>query len=683
MPPGYRKDIDGLRAIAVLGVVLYHYGFDALGAGFAGVDIFFAISGYLIGGIVLDETRAGTFSFRAFYARRARRILPALIAMMLLTIPVAALLMSPHQLRYYGGGALASLLFVSNIWFYNLIDYFNPQAALDPLVHTWSLGIEEQFYLGLPVLILLLWRFARRQVAAVVLLLALASLALMLTSHAKNPSAAFYLIQYRAWELLAGVLAAMLVRRGALPLPFAAPAFASLGLGLVLAGITLTPAGVAWPSGWTLVPITGTVLLLLYGGAPSPARAVLSAAPMVAVGLISYSLYLWHQPIYSLAVIAQESEELPLPLRLALLVGCVAAAVLSWRFVEEPFRRQRLPPRVARWSLVAGAGALTLFAVGGHVTEGYPARLPEAARRAIAFEDSLPPRYEQCAGGRLDGATLGTKDACVHGAPVAPRLVIWGDSHAASLAQPIGQSLAAEGLSLREHSLGGCPPILGVVNIQQLSNAPARGAEHCSRYVQAVLEDLVADPTIELVVLFAFWNNYTERRDFDTGQGWAKPDKLFAIPVAHAAPLTEADRLDYLAGNLRGVVDPLLAAGKEVVLIYPMPEAPFNVPQSYARALWYGDTRAAVTTYPAAVFEDFSAAARTMLDALGERPGLHRIDASTALCFDGLCHLVSDRGEPLLRDDNHLSLPGSSLVVPRVRDAILGALAERSARAGR
>ena len=163
--PDYRRDIDGLRAIAVMGVILHHAAGGLVQAGYAGVDVFFVISGFLIGGIVLREREDGRFSFRRFYARRARRILPALFFVMLATLPVAWMLMTPNQLRYYGGGALATLMFLSNVWFFYRIDYFNPAAAEDPLIHTWSLGVEEQFYILLPILILLLWRFGRRCVS--------------------------------------------------------------------------------------------------------------------------------------------------------------------------------------------------------------------------------------------------------------------------------------------------------------------------------------------------------------------------------------------------------------------------------------------------------------------------------------------------------------------------------------
>lgn len=206
----YRSEIDGLRAIAVMGVILHHAGVGAMSSGYAGVDIFFVISGYLIGGQILSDLAAGTFRFRDFYARRARRILPALLAMIAATCVAGAFILLPHDYRYLFGAAVAAMLSVSNFWFFDRIDYFNPQAANDPLIHTWSLGVEEQFYLLVPLLFWLLWHWFRAHLRTLVMLLVGLSFALCLLLGQTAPEAAFYLLPTRAWELLAGVLVAMM-----------------------------------------------------------------------------------------------------------------------------------------------------------------------------------------------------------------------------------------------------------------------------------------------------------------------------------------------------------------------------------------------------------------------------------------------------------------------------------------
>lgn len=673
MQIGYRSDIDGLRAIAVLGVVLYHYGLAGLGAGFAGVDVFFVISGFLIGGIILDERAAGTFSLRTFYIRRIRRIVPALVALMLLVAPVAALIMSPNELRYYGGGLIAALLFVSNIWFFFRIDYFNPGAALDPLVHTWSLGVEEQFYLVVPLLLMALGARRTALTWVVVSLIATASLALMLAHHTDFRSASFYMIQYRAWELAVGVLAAMALRSPRLAVPAgAASALSMLGLLLVIGTLAFIPQDALWPGPWTVLPVAGTAFILLFGGRGALASRVLSLPPLVGVGLISYSLYLWHHPIYSLTILARRDEAMPLTLRLGLLVAAMVLAWLSWRFVERPFRSGALQRPVGRRLLYAALAVLVIFAVGGHITKGYPQRMPAAAQAAILYEDSEPPTYEYCAGRRMDGDKLDPADACTHGAKDVPATVaIWGDSHAASIAQPVGLALQREGLAIKEFTLGGCPPIPDVINILQMTNTTVRKSESCSDYTASVRDFIIADPELTVVVLFAYWNNYTERRDFDAGNGRIKSDKLYSVPLGASPDLPEPERLAALQDHLSSLLAALTQAGKTVLLVYPMPEAPFEVPQAYAWALWKDRVTEADTSIPRAAFDDYSLRARAMLDGLGQMPGLARLDVADRLCTDSRCTLVAPDGAVLYRDGNHLSLPGSALVVPDIAARIV------------
>jgi|GEM_PF-429866 len=669
MKVDYRREIDGMRAFAVIGVVFYHFGFSFFGSGYAGVDVFFVISGFLIGGIILDESRMGTFSFRKFYMRRARRILPALLVMMLVTIPFAVMIMSPKELRYFGGAIMASLVFLSNIWFYYRIDYFNPVAALDPLVHTWSLGVEEQFYFIAPLVLIFLGKFRRPVVLLIVGTAALFSLGLMLAHSDTYASATFYQIQYRAWELAFGLVAAIICRfPSALQFPWVTGLLADLGLALIIAAIIVIPADASWPGPWTVVPVLGAALVLLFGRQSTFAVRLLSLPPLVWIGTISYSLYLYHQPIHSLAILTLRQEVLPLNLRVLLVCVTVILAALSWRFIEQPFRFGRFSGPVGQRVLISLTVILVIFSVGGHITEGYPQRLPETARRAIAFEDSEPSSYERCSTGRMRGDTLQASDACTHGAKgVEPSVAIWGDSHAASVAQPIGDALAADGLAMKEFSLGGCSPIPNAINMLQLSNSTVQKSEDCSGYNRRVHDYIISNPHLKLVVMYAYWNNYTERRDFNAGNGRVKADKLYSVPVAGPYDLPETNRLAYLKDNLSQEITDLINAGKSVLIIYPLPEAPFEVPQTYAWALWKDRVTAADTSYPTAVFDDYSAAARKMLDGLGQTKGLYRLDVSDKFCQKGgACILVGENGDVLFRDANHLSLAGSARIVPDI-----------------
>lgn len=670
---GHRKDIDGLRAIAVLGVILHHAGVSAITAGYAGVDIFFVISGFLIGGIILRDKEAGRFSYRTFYARRARRILPALFFVILCTFPFAWNLMTPEQLRYYGGAAISTLIFLSNVWFYYRVDYFNPQAAEDPLIHTWSLGVEEQFYIALPLIILAVWRFGQRRLVLLLGLLFIASLAAAMVLGQTRPQEAFYMLHTRAWELLAGVFAAMVRRsdfRASAPMSEAA---SLLGLGLIVGSFFLVPESAAWPGGLTVVPVIGSVLVVTFADRAALARRVLEWHPMVWVGLISYSAYLWHQPI--LGFLAILNIRLQGVVEVAVFVlATMALAWASWAFVEQPFRHG-LAARVSG-KLILGAAAVLIaaFAIGGHVTKGYPARMDAAVLEMLAWQNAVPETYRRCIGGRREGERLNPETACVHGAPgVAPEVALWGDSHAAVLAAPLGEALAGQGKAVIELSGSSCMPVSGV------RNTALKRAEYCEIHNRLMLDHMVQDQAIKTVIIMGFWNSYVESRDYDNQAGFVERDKLVAVPTGEDIP-DDATRIARLTAHMRADLQQLVKAGKRVVLLDPLPEPGFNLPDQLARRLWLGQPTGDVEAFPAAAFEDYSVKARKMLaDAAQGLNGVSVVDLSALFCDGAVCHVVAD-GKPLFFDGNHLSTAGSALVVPQLAKALnLGAERQTSA----
>lgn len=661
----YRRDIDGLRAFAVMGVILHHAVGARVGSGYAGVDIFFVISGFLIGGIIADEMAAGSFSWRRFYARRALRILPTLFFVILITLAVGWFTMTPNQLRYFGGGAISTLFFMSNIWFYNRIDYFNPEAAEDPLIHTWSLAVEEQFYIVLPVLMFLLWRFRPRMRNAVLMLLALSSFGTTVATGTDAPMAIFYLIHARAWELLAGVFAAL----------WFAPAqavgnvgrvLADLGLILIVLALFIVPVSAVWPGPWTFLPVCGAVLLMLYGHQKSLARWVLSLLPIAGLGLISYSAYLWHQPVLGfLAIIDRKpSDYMEIGLAVIIILGLAA---LSWRFVEQPFRQGLAAHPKARLTLWAGALAIAGFAVGGHVSKGYETRVPTDVREVLSWTKSVPDTYRLCIGGRKEGQRLDPKAACVHGVEgLAPSLAIWGDSHAAVLAAPLGQAITENGLSIRELSASSCPPISSV------RLTALKRPKYCPVHNRLMLNHMVNDPDLRLVVIFSYWNSYVESRDFDNRAGVLVRDLLVAVPLDEPDDMPDAQRIVALTELMRADLRLLVAAGKQVVLVLPIPEPGFNLPDRLARDLWMGVDPARHSSIPEAAFADYAAAAQYMLESASMGlPGVTVYDPAPLFCTKGAdCKLVRD-GKPLYFDKNHLSLEGSALVAPPLATIVL------------
>jgi len=407
---GYRPEIDGLRAIAVLAVILDHAGMPWLPGGFIGVDIFFVISGYLITRIIVDQLAEGRFSLAHFYERRARRILPALLLMLLLTVPAAILLMMPADLDDYGQSLAATTVFANNVRLAGTTSYFAVAADMKPLLHSWSLGVEEQYYLLAPVLLLLAWRTAKLR--AVWIGIAVASVISALLSHWLAPhrdDVHFFLITSRVWELGAGALAVLSEAR--LRQAVKAPARAVLalaGLAMVVAALLLFRWQMKLPDWPSALPVLGACLLLVFAETGGPVTRLLSLPPLVWTGLISYSLYLFHQPIFAFARLASLEEPSPWLIP-ALIVPVFTCAWASWRFVEQPFRD---PARVSTRALLitVSAGSIVALAVGLglYFSHGLRSSWPELADPNSGYDRRINVAYNN-APRNLLGAPLPEK----------------------------------------------------------------------------------------------------------------------------------------------------------------------------------------------------------------------------------------------------------------------------------
>lgn len=664
----YRTELDGLRAISVMSIILYHAGITQIGAGYAGVDVFFVISGFLIGGQISKDWASGSFSYRDFYARRARRILPALFLVIICAAIAGSFTMVPHEFRYFGGGALSALLSVSNFWFWDVIDYFNPAAARDPLVHTWSLAIEEQFYLFVPLLFGLLWRFGKAFIFWGLLAIAAASFATSVLTNTESPMAAFYLLHTRAWELLAGVLAALSYGKGK-AFKSAAPALSNVGLVLILAGLVFIPHDVAWPGVWTLVPVAGAVLILLFGEAASLTQTLLKLTPLRIIGLISYSAYLWHQPIFSFLDI---TNRLPTGLvgMTVVVAATLAVSYLSWRFVEQPFRKQRLSPLLGRGLLVSAACLITVFAIGAHLTKGYPFRMPQEVHEVLAFSRSYPESYKKCLYSRDDVKDLDLSQSCEFGASAAPSVAIWGDSHAASIAQPLGEALGIKGRSMKQFTLSSCQPIPGLANRGQSQ------AEQCVKFNSRVLSELLESPTINTVVMFATWDNYFLNHETQNMFGVFEADDFYSYPNSQNPDLSDDARKAAVATALGNTLEKLTEAGKRVVLLASLPRPDVDIPVFFAGKLWNGGALPEDVGYPVEIFH-FQAdiGRKIMARAAHASTAPDRVvivDPADVFCDAAECALIKDR-KLLYVDGNHPSLAGTALLVPLVVEKILHA----------
>jgi peptidoglycan/LPS O-acetylase OafA/YrhL len=430
----YRREVDGLRALAVLPVILFHAGFRAFGGGFVGVDVFFVISGYLITSIIVGEIGHGRFSIIDFYERRARRILPALFFVMLACLPCAWLWLMPGDMKRFASSLLAVSLFSSNLFFWSESGYFDTAAELKPLLHTWSLAVEEQYYVIFPVLLILAWRFTRRAVVAILVLIAGASLALAQWGFTADPAGAFYLLPSRGWELLVGAFVAFhLSKQGAERPPRWSGEFGGVvGVLLLVFAIVAYDEHTPFPGFYALVPVVGTALIILLADKHTFVGKLLGNKVPVGIGLVSYSAYLWHQPLFAFA--RHRSMTAPGDGLLAgLIIVTFLLAYLSWRFVEAPFRDRGRFSRGTVFRL-SGLGGLFFMGLGlaGIQTSGFRAR----------FDIVLPPKpwdSIKCHGAVALAQYKDPVGECLGmaGNGKARDIYLVGDSHAAQLTFPL------------------------------------------------------------------------------------------------------------------------------------------------------------------------------------------------------------------------------------------------------
>ena len=658
----YRTEIDGLRAISVLGVIFYHAGFSSISGGFAGVDVFFVISGYLIGGQILKELAAGQFSYRSFYGRRARRILPALFVVTLVSALLGYFILLPQDYRYFFGAAFTSLLSVSNFWFMDQIDYFNPQAALDPLVHTWSLGVEEQFYLFAPILLGVTWFRFRRLLVFLVAFLMLASFGLTLALSSSAPMFTFYMLPTRAWELFAGILVAI---------AFGKPwwvvckkwhgQLSMLGLLVLLIGIVFKPSGVAWPGFWTIIPVIGTLLVLLFGQANSIARTVLSLAAMRALGVISYSAYLWHQPILSFL---EYQHNMPASLigRLAVVFLVFGVAALSWRFIEQPFRTGRLT-RVWGWGVMfVMAVMIVAMSISGHVTKGFPSRIPQEIRTFLDTVQTTGAYNKRCILSRRDVETTDFGDSCIIGSANPPSVALWGDSHAAAIADAMSDELQYQGRSAKTFMLSSCLPIPELINHSQNRQS------QCPAFNARVQSYILANDSIKYVVLFATWDSYILRRGYPDMLGFVPDDDFYAYPEDGDPNMHNVDRLISIQSAFQDLVSSLMAAGKTVILVHSLPRPNIDIPRFFARQAWMGGAIPENSGYPITYAKNQFAESRQILVAFdGESVtgSFITVDPVETFCDEMQCFVIKD-GSVLFLDGNHPSLEGAKLLAPLI-----------------
>jgi len=609
--PHKRADIQGLRGIAVLAVVLFHISHSALPGGFAGVDIFFVISGYLITQILLRDMEAGAFRLRDFYQRRVRRLFPALFTVLAFTLVAGLAILPPKLLSELVYSQFFTTLFLSNFAFARLADYFDASASLKPLLHTWSLGVEEQFYLVFPLLLLVLRRFVGRFMWGIIAGLAVVSL--VAAQITIRPEAAFYLPTTRAFELLIGALTVWAQGRFILGDKIKR-LLSVLGIFLLVASLIFLNDRVPFPGLWALPPCLGAALLLLT--ADGWGNRLISAPPLVWTGDISYSLYLWHWP---LLVFARLVFGEALWITLAVVILAFVFAALSRRYIERPFLEKR-PRRLWLWAglamTISIVSALLVFG-----TKGMPQRFNAAERAAFAAADDFSPDRKRCH--IAQNARRDYRETCVLSGAV-PSVAVWGDSEGVELAK----ALADQGVAVRQITASACPPSVGYTIAYNRA---------CHDHNADMLLHLKSDPNIRTVILAVNYRRY------------------------------DAENSAAMMGGLELSALDLQAAGKQVVLLYPVPVYDFDPPSQVGLVLRLGRDPSSVGM-SRAQYDRENGQTIAALDDFTRAHNLATLRPSDVLCDADRCHVYEPASGVLYFNGQHLGMKGASLMIPAFRN---------------
>jgi peptidoglycan/LPS O-acetylase OafA/YrhL len=659
---GHRRDIDGLRAVAIISVIAYHCGLRWVGGGFVGVDIFFVISGYLIGYLVYREIRENTFSITRFYSRRAKRILPALFVVLIFSYIAGMLLLSPMEMRRFAESALASITSSANIFYWRTAGYFAPHAEQNPLLMNWSLGVEEQFYLLFPPLMLLLRKASRRRLIVVLAAGGALSLVASIVSTRTTPTAAFYLLPSRAWELAAGVLLAVFEsgpsaasrRLAALP----AHALSLAGLACMLGAVVWFRTSTPFPGYAALLPVAGTVMVI--AARDGIANRMLSIRPIAFVGLVSYSWYLWHWPLLSFARICSATS-VPTPTLVAIALVAFGISVVSWRYIEQPFRTSSTAVPLLLMRYAASAAAVAIPAVFFAVSPAAAVTHRQSLTPLDAIGDSL--RSDVCV------ATYGSRAPSL-GPPCVPNdsgpaVALIGDSHAAALASEVRQIARQDGYRLMELTKSSCPPLGGVA--RNVVGHPLH-EEQCSAFNRDVLGYITRNPSIRVVVMMAFWSAPFENEALG---------ERYVLDGEEAGSVSPSQSRAHLRTGLNREIGALESAGKAVYLVQDSPSFDFDPvneletqligPRRVVAHLVSGSSQIGATGIAAPRSDGATRDASQIVAEVGSAtPEVHLIDPEQTLCSRFGCRFAVSEGS-LYVDEQHLSPLGARLALSNLK----------------
>lgn len=655
----YRPEIDGLRAIAVVPVILFHAGFSFFTGGFLGVDVFFVISGYLITAIIVQDMEAGKFTYKNFYLRRARRILPALFTIIITCIPLALILMPPAAFLSFSKSIISVTWFVQNFWANSQLGYFNISAEEMPLLHAWSLSVEEQFYILFPVFLMVCLFLGKRAVVAAMIFIFVLSICLSqfggnlattfpfydeVFSFNAIPSLAFFYTPTRAFELLAGSLCVFIPRQSKGP---TVQNFLSIfGLALIVISILMFDESTAHPGFLTLIPVFGTTLIILYGQSGTLVGAFLSSKVLVSIGLISYSLYLWHQPLFAFSRISGLNEPSVYVL-LLLIAGSFLLALLTYRFIETPFRHNTkfgLTTYLSLMVFISGIGLAGVF------SNGFEARLAPslAAKLHNARDLSAQPENYQCTDGQIKNNPV-----CNFGDMNSSKVVILlGNSHARMLIPTLNKIFKEIGIKgIHPYQVPQCK-----YDMPFYTNDNSKEKSECFSSWVTMMGQIsnIGDQ----VIISHRLTSFLEGKYFDNQEGYL--EKNFSKTNRNLSD----EQIKVRVKSVELVYDWLVKDYKKISFIYPVPEVGFDVPKAVYFKEYLNLPHLFTTSYE--VFKTRNSLAYKLIDSVIKDSNVNKIYPEKFLCGKlnlDRCVTTDENGFPYYYDSNHLSLLGSSLIL--------------------
>lgn len=621
----YRPEIDGLRTLAVLPVVLFHAGVDFFSGGFVGVNIFFVISGYLITKIIFSEIQQKTFTVKNFYQKRLDRLLPVLLAVLTFVMLVPFFISPPLEYEGIAKSVLAALTFTSNIYFWRSSDYFAASAFTIPLLHTWSLGIEEQFYIFFPLFMLAACRFRAHNYA--VLTVAIASFFLAIIFIKYSATATFYLLPFRAWELLLGSVLAL----GLLPeirSRFLSNLLSFLGLGLVGGSVLLLTKSSQFPGLNALAPTMGA-MLLIYSTTQSKnlATRILSHPTLVITGKASYSIYMWHWPIIVFYGLIFGLPKL-LPGQLTLVAASLVVGFASWRLIEKPTRGRLSSLAPTKTFFVAALTCLPVLVLGLFtiISEGQPDRASSDAKKIELMASDFSPHRENCHINLKENKTRDYGDYCILGSHgVEPNIVIWGDSHGVEIAAALGEKLSLSNQSIRQITYSACRPLL-----KSKQTEPSG----CDIHNASVFDAIKNDSDIDTVILAMYY----------------PPEKQWTVEYAE---------------GLTATLKELSRTKKRILVMYPLPQTIDSAPTIMARNIMLN--RPSTASQTTSEFLNTQRASIALLDS-STQPNLIKLKTWQLFC-DEHCYLGDAQGA-FFFDAHHPSMHGARKVAGSILQAL-------------